>query len=110
MNFQGHETSQLSDRFFDVLKVVDQPLYERCENHSEIFFVARILSVKSDGNMFEAAFNTMITAIKEVLPSDNMMPTDYYHRRKTVNELGLPVVKIDACKNGQMLYRDHDTM
>ncbi|XP_039126954.1 uncharacterized protein LOC120263115 [Dioscorea cayenensis subsp. rotundata] len=67
-----------------------------------------MLSIKSDANMSEADFNTMITAIKEVFPPDNTMPTDYYHHRKTMNELGLPVVKIDACKNGCMLYWKHD--
>ncbi|XP_039145548.1 uncharacterized protein LOC120282765 [Dioscorea cayenensis subsp. rotundata] len=106
--FQIDERSQLTDRFFNVLKIADQPLYEGCENHSQLSFVARMLSIKSDANMSEADFNSMITAIKEVLPPDNTMPTDYYHHRKTMNELGLPVVKIDACKNGCMLYWKHD--
>ena len=43
-----------------------------------------MLSIKSDAN-----FNTMITAIKEVLPPDNTMPIDYYHHRKAMNGFGL---------------------
>ncbi|XP_039115956.1 uncharacterized protein LOC120251500 isoform X2 [Dioscorea cayenensis subsp. rotundata] len=108
LGLQSDEISQFSNRFFDILKAADQPLYVGCENHSKLSFVARMLSIKSDANMSEANFNTMVTNIKEVLPSDNTMPNDYYHHRKTMNELGLPVVKIDACKNGCMLYWKSD--
>ena len=91
-----------------MLKVANQPLCEGCENHSQLSSVARMLSIKSDDNMPEADFNTMITVIKKVLPPNNSLTTDYYHKRETMNELGLPVVKIDACKNGCMLYWKHD--
>ncbi|KAK4394428.1 hypothetical protein Sango_1597100 [Sesamum angolense] len=34
---------------------------------------------------------------------DNL-PRDYYSTKKLIEDLGLPVEKIDACKNGCMLY------
>lgn len=52
----------------------------------------------------------MITGIKEVLPPNNTIPIDYYHHRKTINELGLPMVKIYTCKNGCILYWKYDDM
>ncbi|XP_039131945.1 uncharacterized protein LOC120268722 isoform X1 [Dioscorea cayenensis subsp. rotundata] len=34
LGLQSDEISQLSNRFFDILKAADQPLYVGCENHS----------------------------------------------------------------------------
>ncbi|KAK4389789.1 hypothetical protein Sango_2315900 [Sesamum angolense] len=35
---------------------------------------------------------------------DHTLPLDYYSTKKLITDLGLPVEKIDTCKNGCMLY------
>ncbi|KAL0357277.1 UNVERIFIED_CONTAM: hypothetical protein Scaly_1413400 [Sesamum calycinum] len=44
----------------------------------------------------------------EILPCDHTFSLDYYHTKKLITELGLSVVKIDACKNDCMLYWKDD--
>ncbi|KAL0318216.1 UNVERIFIED_CONTAM: hypothetical protein Scaly_2853800 [Sesamum calycinum] len=39
-----------------------------------------------------------------ILPSNHTLPGDYYSTKKLVKNLGLPVEKIHACKNGCILY------
>ncbi|KAL0404213.1 UNVERIFIED_CONTAM: hypothetical protein Sradi_2062100 [Sesamum radiatum] len=43
-----------------------------------------------------------------MLPRDRTLLLDYYSTKKLIKDLGLPVEKIDACKNGCMLYRKDD--
>jgi Transposase family tnp2 len=42
--------------------------------------------------------------MREYLPQPNHAPENYYETKSTVKDLGMPVVKIDVCKNSCMLY------
>ncbi|KAL0451815.1 UNVERIFIED_CONTAM: hypothetical protein Slati_1159600 [Sesamum latifolium] len=42
------------------------------------------------------------------MPHDHSFPLDYCNKKKLIKDLGLPVEKIDACKNGCMLYWKDD--
>ncbi|KAL0307919.1 UNVERIFIED_CONTAM: hypothetical protein Scaly_2966500 [Sesamum calycinum] len=42
------------------------------------------------------------------MPRDHTLPLDYYNTKKLIRDLSLPVEKIDACKNGCMLYWNDD--
>ncbi|KAL0449583.1 UNVERIFIED_CONTAM: hypothetical protein Slati_1514700 [Sesamum latifolium] len=38
------------------------------------------------------------------MPDDHSFPVDCYNTKKLIKDLGLPLEKIDTCKNGCMLY------
>ncbi|KAL0448023.1 UNVERIFIED_CONTAM: hypothetical protein Slati_1930200 [Sesamum latifolium] len=38
------------------------------------------------------------------MPRDHSFSVDYYNTKKLIKDLGLPIEKIDACKNGCILY------
>ncbi|KAL0355354.1 UNVERIFIED_CONTAM: hypothetical protein Sradi_3982300 [Sesamum radiatum] len=40
------------------------------------------------------------------MPRDHSFSVDYYNTKKLVKDLGLPIEKIDACKNGCMYWKD----
>ncbi|OMO96518.1 Transposase, Ptta/En/Spm, plant [Corchorus capsularis] len=87
----------------------DQPLWIGCDRvtrsrETQLSAVSRLLTIKSDSNISEATYNDMCDAIRNMLPVDNTLPQDFYHHKKLVRNLGLPVVKIDACPGGCMLY------
>ncbi|KAL0294030.1 UNVERIFIED_CONTAM: hypothetical protein Sradi_6907200, partial [Sesamum radiatum] len=44
----------------------------------------------------------------DLLPRDHTLPPDYYSTKKLIRDLGLPIEKIHACKNGCMLYWKDD--
>ncbi|KAK4383082.1 hypothetical protein Sango_2812000 [Sesamum angolense] len=43
-----------------------------------------------------------------ILSRDHTLPLDYYNTKKLIKNLGLPMEKIDACRNGYMLYWKDD--
>ncbi|KAK4382301.1 hypothetical protein Sango_2884600 [Sesamum angolense] len=43
-----------------------------------------------------------------MLPREHTLPLDYYNMKNLIKDLGLPMEKIDVCKNGCMLYWKDD--
>ncbi|XP_042388266.1 uncharacterized protein LOC121980336 isoform X2 [Zingiber officinale] len=91
-------------KFQEVLSAVDEPLWAGCDTHTKLSLTARLLNVKSESNLSEDYFNKFIQTIKEALPRDNILPNDFYSMKKLIKELGLPVERIDVCRDGCMLY------
>ncbi|CAH9118200.1 unnamed protein product [Cuscuta europaea] len=102
------DISYLADHFQNVLQVADQPLYEGCNEGSQLQFVSEVMSIKSDFNVPQDEVNRWLELFGRYLPRDNTVPRNYYETKKLVAELGLPVVKIDACPNGCMLFWKND--
>ncbi|KAL0427892.1 UNVERIFIED_CONTAM: hypothetical protein Slati_2964000 [Sesamum latifolium] len=91
----GYDVSRLSDQFFDVVCAADQPLYNGCdESHN----------IKAENNMSERYYDQVSQWASDLLPRDDTLPSDYYNTKKLIRDLGLPVEKIRACKNGCILY------
>ena len=42
--------------------------------------------------------------MKEIMPRENLMSSNFYRTKRTVSKLGLGYQKIDYCINGCMLY------
>ncbi|KAL0310133.1 UNVERIFIED_CONTAM: hypothetical protein Scaly_2956500 [Sesamum calycinum] len=74
-----YDESGLTDRFSNIVHAADQPLWDGLQP----------ISIR-------------------ISPSSHTLPRDYYNTKKLVKDLGLPVEKIHACKNGCMLYWKDD--
>ena len=106
--FAGHHVSQLDERWIDIVKAADRPLFQGCRKHTLLSFVASLLYAKSEWNLPEAAFNFFNDLFLDIMPEENSR-ANYYYYRKTINDLGLPVVKIDAYPNGSLLFwKEHE--
>ena len=102
--FEGQQVTTLDERWRHVFEAADRPLFEGCRTHTLLSFIGSLLYAKSEWNLPEAAFNYFNELFMDIMPEVNNCPTNYYHHRKTINDLGLPVIKIDACPNGCMLF------
>jgi hypothetical protein len=102
-NMQEPPNAEASS-FFHMLEAADKPLWENCEKHTQLSAVTRLLSVKSEHNVSVSCFDGFIKAINEMLPQDANLPGSFYKCKKVVEALGMPVQKIDVCKNDCMLY------
>ncbi|XP_057770644.1 uncharacterized protein LOC130990427 [Salvia miltiorrhiza] len=91
-------------QFYDMLAAADKELWPGCKNHSQLSFVARLMSLKSENHMSERCFDQMIELIQEILPEDNLAPDNFYETKKLLRGMGLPVEKIDCCPNNCMIY------
>lgn len=98
------EPNPESQYFYDMLGAANEQLWPGCENHSQLSVAARLLNIKAEHHLSEAAFDSVAGLMKEVLPSDNIVSDTFYKTKKLLHGLGLPVQKIDCCKNNCMLY------
>ncbi|CAH9087468.1 unnamed protein product [Cuscuta europaea] len=103
-----NDVSYLADHFQNVLRASDQPLYEGCSEESQLQFISEVMSIKLDFNAPQDEVNRWLNLFSRYLPRDNTVPRNYYETKKVVAELGLPVVKIDACPKGCMLFWKND--
>ncbi|XP_015960485.1 uncharacterized protein LOC107484411 [Arachis duranensis] len=91
-------------KFYDLLQSVQRPLFEGCMDHSELSMVVKMLSIKAKGNVSQQIFDDFVKAMKEVMPKDNLLVSNFYEAKKLVSKLGMKSNKIDCCINGCMLY------
>ncbi|KAK4391598.1 hypothetical protein Sango_1937600 [Sesamum angolense] len=66
--------------------------------------MARLVNIKAEHNMSERRYNQVSQWASDLLPRDHTLPSNYYNTKKMIRDLGLPIKKIHACKNGCMLY------
>ena len=100
--------NKTAERFYQLLKDADEPLWDGCQNHSRLSAVSQLLNLKSEFHISEICFDRLLLIIKSMLPQDEKLPENFYRAKKMVNELGLQYEKIDACPNHCMLYYKED--
>ncbi|XP_065857931.1 uncharacterized protein [Euphorbia lathyris] len=103
------EPNSESRKFFDMLRSLDEELYVGCETTSVLSIVARMLNIKSENNMTERCFDSVLEAMHDTLPPGNKMAKNFYETKKLIRGLGLPVEKIDCCVKGCMLFWRDDS-
>ncbi|XP_019158513.1 PREDICTED: uncharacterized protein LOC109155282 [Ipomoea nil] len=97
-----------AQNFYDMLKAADQELWLGSKKHSQLSLVARLMSLKSENHISEKCFNQFTELLKEVAPEDNLVPDNFYETKRLLRGMGLPVQKIDCCKNNCMIYWESD--
>lgn len=76
---------------------------------SKLSALVNLLHVKNLGKWSNMSFTALLELLrKDFLPHDSTLPNSYYEAKKTIRELGLSYIKIDACKNDCMLYWKED--
>ncbi|XP_042432996.1 uncharacterized protein LOC122019608 [Zingiber officinale] len=93
-----------AQKFFDLLKDADEPLWNGCKNHTKLSAVTQLLNLKSEYNLPEACYDRLMSIIKSMLPESDNLPPNLYKTKKQLSNLGLGYKKIDACVNNYILY------
>ena len=96
-------TCFLSERFSEVLRAADEPLYHG-SHVSQLAAVSSFMELKTKYNMSQSAYSSLLQKVSDVLPEDNNLPKSYYEQKKMTRDLGLPQVKIHMCVKGCMLF------
>ena len=90
--------------FFKLLDEGSELLWPGCTKQTTLSAVATLLNIKADHNMSHECFESLLKAIKSMLPDGEKLPDNYYFCKKMVKKLGLGYQKIDACPNDCMLF------
>ncbi|KAL0387723.1 UNVERIFIED_CONTAM: hypothetical protein Sradi_2654100 [Sesamum radiatum] len=95
--------SGLADRFHDVVHAAEQPLWNNC-TQSQLSVAAELVNINTEGHISKHIYDRIFKWADHILLCDHTLPLDYYSTKKLIKDLSLHVEKIDACKNGCMLY------
>ncbi|XP_070013433.1 uncharacterized protein [Nicotiana sylvestris] len=93
--------------FYEQLEEASRPLREG-RPHSELSVAVRLLSIKSDWNISQAAMDSFIDLMRELVDEEIELPGDFYKAKRLVSKLGLSSMRIDCCEDGCMLYYKDD--
>jgi len=93
-----------AERFFDLLKDFDEPLWDGCTNHSKLSVVAHVFTIKSDHGLSEGSYDKIMEWERSILPEGNKLKENLYAAKSIMKPLGLGYQKIDACPNFCMIY------
>ena len=107
-NVKEEESSTYREPFYNMVQVLQQPLYDGCSTHSELSTAVRLLNIKSDYNIPQNCFNEIVQIMKEMYPPNNCVPKNYGQTKKVVKDLGNNVVQVDCCRKGCMLFFKED--
>ncbi|XP_070010307.1 uncharacterized protein [Nicotiana sylvestris] len=94
-------------RFYEQLEEASRPL-RKGSPHFELPVAVRLLSIKSDWNISQAAMNSFIDLMSELVDPNIKLPGDFYKAKRLVSKLGLSSIRIDCCEDGCMLYYKDD--
>ncbi|XP_047320836.1 uncharacterized protein LOC124924895 [Impatiens glandulifera] len=94
----------LSEKFWKALNAAHQPTWPGNSTETKLSATIKLLNIKSEKNWSERGVNQNLDYIKSLLPKDNVLPDNFYTMKKLVEDLGLPVTRIDICKDGCMLF------
>ncbi|XP_076947541.1 uncharacterized protein LOC143619517 [Bidens hawaiensis] len=109
-NFEGDAHNSEAMRFYDMLQVADEPLWEgeKATDCSKLQSATSFLNWKSLYNVSTECYNHNISMVKALLPKGNKLPENFYNRKKSLEKLCLPKERIDVCKNHCMLFYKQD--
>ncbi|KAL0448505.1 UNVERIFIED_CONTAM: hypothetical protein Slati_1406900 [Sesamum latifolium] len=99
--------SGLADHFYNVVHAADQSLWNGC-TQSQLGAVAELVDINANDHISERIYDRISQWSNRILPPGHTLLGDYYNTKKLIKDLGLPVEKIGACKNGCMYYWKDD--
>ncbi|KAL0307167.1 UNVERIFIED_CONTAM: hypothetical protein Sradi_6134000 [Sesamum radiatum] len=102
-----YDESGSTDHFYNIVHAANHPLWDGC-TQSQLGVVAEMVDIKADGHISERIYNRISQWNNRTLPPDHTLLGDYYSTNRLVNDLDLSIEKINACKNGCMLYWKDD--
>ncbi|XP_052623718.1 uncharacterized protein LOC111889087 [Lactuca sativa] len=94
-----------AQNFYKVLKQASEPLWDGCTKTSTLSATTRLLDWKSQSNVSDTSFDTLLSIVKDILPTGEKLPNSFYETKKMLKPLKLPLERIHVCINHCMLFR-----
>ncbi|XP_028102557.1 uncharacterized protein LOC114301795 [Camellia sinensis] len=98
------DPNEEAQKFYDLLKDAEKPLYEGCKNFSKLSAIVHLYHLKCLNGWSNHSFTMLLQILRDMLPSDANLPKASYDAKKIIKDLGLGYEKIHACPNDCMLF------
>ncbi|KAH0708729.1 hypothetical protein KY284_010156 [Solanum tuberosum] len=95
-------------RFYDQLEESSRPLCEGSP-HFALSVAVILMNIKSDWNVPNAAMDSMIDLLGELVNPEFNIPKNFYQAKGLVSKLGLTYDRIHCCVNSCMLFYKIDS-
>ncbi|WRX23436.1 Transposase-associated domain - like 2 [Theobroma cacao] len=77
LRFVEEDPNPNASSFYSLLSTTEEPLWSGCPKHTTLLTVLQLLNVKSEYNLSESCFDRLLEIIKNMLPADETLPTDF---------------------------------
>ena len=101
----NEEPNESANKLFDLLKDAQQELWPGCSKLTKISFMVRLFQLQCMGGWSNENAEQTLSLIVDALPTGHCIPDTIKKAQKTIRDLGLSYVKIDACVNDYVLFR-----
>ncbi|XP_074291285.1 uncharacterized protein LOC141618062 [Silene latifolia] len=92
--------------FDSLTEACELPLYPGCNNHTKLSAVLTLFNIKAKHGWSDTSFTELLEALQYMFPEGNQLPKSNYYAKKLLCPLDLGYIKIDACPNDCILYRN----
>ena len=92
--------------FKELLEQAEKPLYPGCINFTKLGILVSMFNIKGKFGWSDTSFTELLGLLAKLLPESNAIPVSMYEVKKTMSVLSLEYVKIHACPNDCILYRN----
>ncbi|XP_059292009.1 uncharacterized protein LOC132045446 [Lycium ferocissimum] len=93
--------------FYQELEKASRPLWVGSQ-HSKLYVAVRMINIKLDWTVAEAAMDSMIKLVGELVTPEFDIPKSYYQAKRLVSKLGLSYDIIHCFPNSYMLFYKQD--
>ncbi|KAL9674721.1 hypothetical protein QQ045_002920 [Rhodiola kirilowii] len=105
---EPEEQSEVASELYELFKFSCEPVFEGCTSETQLSIVMKMLQIKTDHGLSEAAYASICTTIGNLLDCEHRMPTTFRQTKKLVSGLGMGYTRIDVCVNGCMIDYGED--
>ena len=85
--------------FYNLLKVVEEPLWDGCTKQSKLSLCVQLLNMKLTLNLTQTTFNKFTDFTKSCMPNNKSLVSNFYDAKKFMRPLGLGYEKYDVFPN-----------
>ena len=91
------------DSLKSLLEECDKPLYVGSK-YNALSGLLKFQHLKGQFGWSDASFDALLSVLKDILPSNNTIPSSIYESKKLLKGVGLQYEKIHACENDCVLF------
>ncbi|KDO43628.1 hypothetical protein CISIN_1g041832mg [Citrus sinensis] len=78
----SQDPNEEAQRFYELVKEVEQPLYPDCEKYSNLSFMVKLMHIKCINNWSNKSFNMLLELLNDAFPMCKKMHTSNYNAKK----------------------------
>ncbi|TXG66608.1 hypothetical protein EZV62_007883 [Acer yangbiense] len=90
--------------FQSLLEDAEKPLFPGCTKYTKLSALMKLYNLKGKYGWSNNSFSDLLSALTDMFPYGNEIPSSMYEAKKTMVALGLEYEKIHACLNDCILY------